>query len=190
MASNWTNFVEWWDKMADGVKVFFNQPVPIIGCTVLSLLVFVLTVLSKTSWGKKGINWCKNQISFLVAGFKELKEGTEKEVKEIKEFSETERQKLEAQYSELSELIVAVAENSHNAKVKSALLKYKEKTDSIKTSFDSYVEEKVAQANDEKYKSQLDDLNNRINELLEKVENTAQNGEKELTTAFETKEGD
>lgn len=165
------------DLFIDKVKDFFNQPIPIIGCSIGFLLVFVLVIFSKTSFGKRWILKLKALIEELKESFRALKKYVEESIATIKSYSETEIKKIEGQYSELSSLIVVIAENSHNIKVKEALLVYKEKADKCKNDFEGYIEDKIAAANDEKYKSEIEYLKSRIEELVEKVEKSPLNSE-------------
>ena len=51
--------MEWWDTFVEGIKTFWNQPIPIIGFTVGALIVGILSIMAKTSIGKKALNEIK-----------------------------------------------------------------------------------------------------------------------------------
>lgn len=177
-----------WDIFVNGLKEFFNQQVPIIGCTIGFVLIFALVIISKTSIGTKALKKLKSWYEELVRSYRLFKEVVEKMLNEQKEFYESELKKAEAKYYEIANLIVLIAENTHNEKVKSALIEYKEKVDLTKTNFEEYintiVNEKVSEATskfedtkaklEEEYKIALDGYKSKFEEILKEYEKLAQ----------------
>jgi len=124
----------WFDKVSEWLTNFFNQPVPIIGCSVLALIVFVLTVLSKTSIGKKSLNFLKGQIEEINKQSKEYleiaeksKEQTIKEIEAIKELYEKAIKEKDEKVAELEQLVIKVSKNLHNKNVKELIDNYENK---------------------------------------------------------------
>lgn len=177
-----------WDIFVNGLKEFFNQQVPIIGCTIGFALIFALVIISKTSIGTKALKKFKSWYEELVTGYHSFKEEAEKKLNEQKEFYESELKKAEAKYYEITNLIVLIAENTHNEKVKSALIEYKDRVDLTKTNFEEYlnnlVSEKVDEVTskfedtkaklEEEYKIALDDYKSKFDEILKEYEKVAQ----------------
>lgn len=48
-----------WNAFVEGFKTFWNQPVPIIGFTVGTVILGILAIVGKTSIGKKALNKIK-----------------------------------------------------------------------------------------------------------------------------------
>lgn len=114
-----------WETISANIKDFFNQPVPIIGSTIGALLIFVLSVISKTSIGKKALNELKNKYNKLTTEFLTILESFKKHKEKIDETLKVQKEALEIALKEkqeeidkLEELIIAISENIHNAKVK------------------------------------------------------------------------
>ena len=124
--------MEWWSNFVEGLKTFWNQPVPIIGFTVGTLVVAFLTILSKTSFGKRAIKELKNMFSTLKNMWLESKNNYDKIVaikdEEIKILTETYESKLaviQAENIHCKDIIIEIAENINNVKVKEIIKKYK-----------------------------------------------------------------
>lgn len=158
-----------WDQIVENIKTFFSQPVPIICCSVGSLLIFVLTVFSKTSLGKKALNELKNLIAITTARIGELnnsitshKEDTEKKIEELKQSYQDKLAMVEEEKTNLEELLYAIAENINNVKIKELVANYKEKADKRINDISDVVNEELL-----KYKDSLDKEYQRKYDLLE-----------------------
>lgn len=140
------SFADWLRAAWHLVKDFFNQPVPIIGCTVGFALVFILKIISTTSIGQKGLKKIKDELSIFKTDF----EGKEQEIKverdkfiteinalvkeheeEIARYKELLNQvdtkykelldQADTKYNELKDLVMNIASNLHNKKIKDIL---------------------------------------------------------------------
>lgn len=183
-----------WNEIVANVKDFFNQPVTIIGSSVLFFLIFILVIFSKTSIGKKVLKKLTSAISNLIAQFNVFKSEVKSQLDEgLKKYEEKELQ-VEAKVAVLEEVVMIIAENSHNVKVKEAMEKCKEKL-SICTDYEKLVEEKVLSAK-EKYemeaKEKLDSYETyykeqkaHLDELVEQAEKAAQIAQKRANSLIE-----
>lgn len=183
-----------WNEIVANVKDFFNQPVTIIGSSVLFFLIFILVIFSKTSIGKKVLKKLTSAISNLIAQFNVFKSEVKSQLDEgLKKYEEKELQ-VEAKVAVLEEVVMIIAENSHNVKVKEAMEKCKEKL-SICIDYEKLVEEKVLSAK-EKYemeaKEKLDSYETyykeqkaHLDELVEQAEKAAQIAQKRANSLIE-----
>lgn len=126
-------FQDWLYTAWGAVKDFFNQPIPIIGCTVGFLLISILTIISKTSFGKKWINtlktWfndLKNDFVNTVNEWKAFKDNQEKRFEEMKAEQKAEIEKLKEENEELINFICSVLSKSTNKRIKTEVEKYLE----------------------------------------------------------------
>ena len=162
---DWTKISENWDVFVNGLKEFFNQPVPIIGCSVAALLVCVLTILSKTSFGKKLLFRLKTMILDIKFEMEAWIKLADQELKDIKQYTESEVLKTGALVGECVKLLEIVCENSHNAKIKEAYTEFKANTEQVKLDFENYVAEKI----EETHLDEINQLKDQIKLLSEAV---------------------
>lgn len=129
------------DQFFEAVKEFFNQPVPIIGCTIGFLLISILTILAKTSIGKKallrlqsGFAEVHEKYRLLIDLHNDTVKHYEKEIAARDEYIkqiETKYQEIidevVAKYEEEKDKIIDILEDLPNKKVQQKLLTYKKK---------------------------------------------------------------
>ena len=120
------------DQFIELVKDFFNQPIPIIGCSVGFALIFVLTVISKTSLGKKALVEMKNYFASVKAEYEAFKKlhnqyvaDKEKEIALIKEQCEQLISQIKEEAKARDDEILAVLSEIPNKKVQEKLLELK-----------------------------------------------------------------
>lgn len=165
-----------WNEIVENIKTFFNQPVPIIGCTIGFALIFALAVISKTSIGtrvlKKLTAWY-NEIKEKVTAF--IQEMNKKAVEMENKYNE-QISIAEAKWHKADELLTLIVENSHNVKIKEAYENYKKSIEGYVTDFEielkAEIEEKVAEiknAEIDMLKSQIEQLVKKVNEIDKKV---------------------
>lgn len=123
-----------WQEICQAIKDFFNQPVPIICCSIGTLLVFVLVIFSKTSLGKKALNTLKGlikeltkQITDLIDKFKGFKEDVNKTLEQQNKILENALNEKQQEIDDLKALVEIIARNTHNVKSIQALEEYKRK---------------------------------------------------------------
>ena len=169
-----------WDVFVEGLKEFWNQPVPIIGFTVGTCIVGLAFIISKTQIGKKALNKLKALYNDLKARieaalirfsqmekeYEEFKEKANEAVKnkenEIRELTANYELKLNNYKNELlkqGELLKIVCENSVNKKIKEAYENYKPEI------LDLPVSEIKAQI-EEQVKTQYDERIAKLEELI------------------------
>lgn len=170
------------EAIVNAIKDFFNQPVPIIGITLGSLLMVILTVISKTSFGKKSIRELTKQYNQLSSGFDEVKETTDTKRKELEDWAKEKIEIIQSQYNELCAFIILIAENINNVKIKEAAKSFVEKMRLHEKDFEGFVEKVV---NDERnkivsqYENALLEYKAKLDDLISKMEGQIENGEKE-----------
>lgn len=120
------------DQFIELVKDFFNQPIPIIGCSVGFALIFVLTVISKTSLGKKALVEMKNYFAGVKAEYEAFKKlhnqyvaDKEQEIALIKEQCEKTISQIMEEAKARDDEILAVLSEIPNKKVQEKLLELK-----------------------------------------------------------------
>ena len=115
----------WFQDFMTWIKDFFNRPVPIIGFTVGALVIAVLTILSKTSFGRKAIRTMKQYCADLKVQFVTLKEESEKKLEEQKQSYEEKLALVEYNRKQEREFIIEALSSIHNVGVQHALEQYK-----------------------------------------------------------------
>jgi len=134
------------DTIVNAIKEFFNQPVPIIGITVGSLLMLILTILSKTSIGQKALRQFKKWYEELKLAFTNYKKESDETLQKVKDYYEEELQKAKSEYNALCKFTMSIASNINNVKVKEALADFEKQIDLSKSDYQGYVESKIEEA--------------------------------------------
>lgn len=195
-----------WNEIVANIKDFFSQPIPVIGVSIGFLLIFVLVIFSKTSIGKKALNFLKEKVIGIENGFNSFKNDMMQEREKLVNFYQEEQTKADAKIAVLEELLLEVAENTHNAKIKEKVEEAKSKLSITKTRYEELIESKVNEAkkqvssiadtlkekaNDEiqkvreKYESELKAYKDKFDNLLIELENNAQNAQKQANSLIE-----
>lgn len=139
-----------WNEIVANVKDFFNQPVTIIGSSILFLLIFILVIFSKTSLGKKVLKKLTSAITNLIAQFNAFKSEVKSQLDEGLKKYEEEKLQIEAKVATLEKICLIIAENTHNEKIKGAVSELKSELSICKTNYEELVEKRVLSAK-EKY---------------------------------------
>lgn len=169
-----------WDQIVNTINAFFNTPVPIICCSVGSLLIFIIAVISKTSIGKKALNKLTKQYNEITDIYQKAKVDYEKHITELKQDYETKLALVQAKRDDVEKLLIYVCENTNNKKVKEALELYKQSTTKVVEISDlvSEKEKEVRKECEEKLnyfesqvKNKLIELDALIKEKQEEIEN-------------------
>lgn len=109
----------------EDIKDFASQPVPVIGFTVGAVVVAALTILSKTSFGRKAIKTMKQLCADLKIQFDALKEESEKKLEEQKQFYEEKLALVEYNRKQEREFTIKALSSIHNVAVQHTLEQYK-----------------------------------------------------------------
>ena len=126
-----------WQQIKEFIAHLLSQPVPIICCSVGSLLVFVLVIISKTSIGKKALNTLRQWIIDFIAKVSAILTEIKNENEKLKQ--ENEKLKIDLQIAlnekqdkidKLEKLVEQIALNTHNVKSIECLRTYKEEKES------------------------------------------------------------
>lgn len=192
---DWATFVETLKQWALAVKDFFNQPVPIIGCTIGFLLITILSILSKTSWGKKSINKVMGSVNTLKSETALKLSETSQMIELVKNEYNEKLALSESKSQEIENLLLNISEQLHNKKIKEYVEEYRKTKDETKLQVNNLVEqsskaidikmsefqeqmnaykkelEKQYQEMIEKYQSELAQMQEKLNEKKEIAEN-------------------
>jgi len=177
-----------WEEISYNIEQFWNKPVPIIGFTIGTLVIMFLVIFAKTSFGRKSLNYLKNKYAELNDGFNKAKEYYEEAIKakdeliankdkyieELKSMYEEKLALVQLNKDKEKEIIIAIASNINNVKIKKIIEEYK-KLPEI-TDIDAALDEKRKQLESEyeaKYQEVLEKLNELkpVEEIKEVIEN-------------------
>lgn len=124
-----------WDLIVENIKIFFNQPVPIIGCTIGFALMFILVIVSKTSIGKKSLNKIKKinadlkkQYDELIVKNEQSKKELDSKIANLKNEYEKLLQESIDKYNELETLLLNISSNIHHREINKLIKQHKAKT--------------------------------------------------------------
>ena len=141
----------------ENVMVFINQPLPIVGISLLTIGGIVLTIFSRTSWGKKALqdlvnkfNELKHDVDIRTAEMLECVEKAEKNVEETKLILAQYKSELDT----FAEQLAVACETSPNAKIREyakTIRAKKEEIDTLyaekKNELAKSVDERIAEQN-------------------------------------------
>lgn len=141
----------------ENVMVFINQPLPIVGISLLTIGGIALTIFSRTSWGKKALQDLANKFNELKHDM-DIKTAEMLECVEKAEKREEETKLILAEYkSELdtfAEQLAVACETSPNAKIREyakTIRAKKEEIDTLyaekKSELAKSVDERIAEQN-------------------------------------------
>lgn len=162
--------MNWFNQCVEWLDAFFSRPVPILCCSVGALIVLILTIISKTSIGKKSLRQLKQLYSSLVGEYKSYKDESEKVIKELTNAYETKLALIESKKEETEQLLLNIANCINNKKVKELVDAYKGK--SHLTEISDVVKLQVEKVKDE-YLEKVAELETRLLKL-EELENGGQ----------------
>lgn len=141
----------------ENVMVFINQPLPIVGISLITIGGIALTIFSRTSWGKKALKDLEEKVNNLVAKAKAYEEEAKSCADEMKSTNEETKLILAEYKSELdtfAEQLAVACETSPNAKVREyakTIRAKKEEIDTLyaekKNSLAKSVDERIAEQN-------------------------------------------
>jgi hypothetical protein len=141
----------------ENVIVLAKQPLPIIGVSIITFGGVVLTILSRTSWGKKALKVLEEKVNDLVAKAKNYEEEAKACVDEAKSVNEETKLILAEYKSELdtfAEQLAVACETSPNAKIREyakTIRAKKEEIDTLyaekKNNLAKSVDERIAEQN-------------------------------------------
>ena len=161
----------------DGIREFINQPLPIVGVSIVGVGSMLWLVLSKLGYGKKALNEMKQDIVDFKAKANETKDKAQeyydlalKYQSETKVILSNYDSKIESCFVELEK----VCETMPNAKIKELGKEIKEKYGLLKNelnekldNLDTYIESKEKAFD---YEKAYNDLLSKVERLEEKYE--------------------
>lgn len=196
-----------WDSIVAAIKEFFNQDITVIISSIITIATSVLVIISKTSIGKKALNWCKAKVNDIEKTAQIAREKVtnvenlaQNKIDELKAEYEAKSRVLVSYFECLEQAFVQTVELIPNAKVQNQLTEFKSQFDEQKAQIlqiigptyeetQKIIDEKVAEAHSQiadKEKA-LDDALERANNLLAILETQTEENE-EITNGEERKE--
>jgi len=122
-----------WNEITYNIEQFWNKPVPIIGFTIGTLIIGIIVIISKTSFGRKWILRFKDWYQELNVKYNEAIEAKDKIIAEKDEIIANLTKEYETKIALLNEnrnkereMIIAIAENINNVKIKKLVEEFKQ----------------------------------------------------------------
>lgn len=141
----------------ENVIFFINQPLPIVGISLITIGGIALTIFSRTSWGKKALKDLEEKVNNLVAKAKAYEEEAKSCADEMKSTNEETKLILAEYKSELdtfAEQLAVACETSPNAKIREYAKTIRAKKEGIdtlyaekKSNLAKSVDERIAEQN-------------------------------------------
>ena len=133
----YNGFTEWVGDAWNWIKDFFNQPIPIIGVSILFVTLFVLKIVATTTIGKRGLRKLEKSFNDFVSETNSLLRHNEKQEEEFKkdvhkaigfyeDKNEIEKKEMFIKIAKLEALVLKISEENHNRNVKKLIAEYKE----------------------------------------------------------------
>lgn len=165
-----------WEQISYNIEQFWNKPIPIIGFTVGAVIVGVLFILAKTSIGRKALNELKKKYNEIIDFKNSIEDKYNKLIEEKDKLIEEKGkiiEELQHQYDDKlalvqankdkeKEIIIAIAENINNVKIKKIIEEYK-KLPEI-TDISEVLEAKKEELEDN-YKTKYEEILKKLEEI-------------------------
>lgn len=147
------------NELYSDIKGLLNYPLPIIGISVLTLVLGIVKIVSMTDFGKKRINYLSTKINALESEITTKKEQIDSKVKEIQELKAT----YQGEIDYLRGVLQEVCSTSPNKKIKEIGVKLGDKWEETKND--------IAIASSEYYNQAKETLRVSYSELKEYIDN-------------------
>lgn len=165
-----------WEQIVSWFDVTFNKPLPVVGVSLTVIIITAFRLFAKSSFGKKQIRKAEAKAEEVKANFEtkkkefedkinEYKEECDKKISAIQEFYETSLAQYQASLDASNELLMCLAENSHNEVVKQKVIEYKTKLASQQT----IMTQKINEVRFE-YEKKVKELEDMFNEIKERID--------------------
>lgn len=185
-------FLLTWQEFVEGAKTFFNQPVPVIGCTIGALCIAILTIISRTSIGKKALkkltnlfNESKNKVDNVYNEYQNFKKEKEQEIKDIKELYEEQKRAIKEEYenklaivksdyNKLNDFAISIGENIHNKNITKLIGEYKDKATNEIVGISEVVDKEVENARityKEQFEQEIKAISENYAKVIEELKN-------------------
>lgn len=145
-------------RLYTDIKSLLNYPLPIIGISVLTLVLGIVKIVSMTDFGKKRIDYLTNKINGLESEITTKKEQIDNKVKEIQELKTT----YQGEIDYLKCVLQEVCSQSPNKKIKEIGTKLNDKWEDTKND--------IALASKDYYNQAKETLSVKYSELKEYVD--------------------
>ena len=133
----YNGFTEWVGDAWNWIKDFFNQPIPIIGVSILFLTLFILKIIATTTIGKKGLRKLQKSSDDFVEKVEvllhrkeeqdeEFKRAVAKTIEGYERFNNNKNNERDRKIAKLEALVLKISEENHNRNVKKLITEYKE----------------------------------------------------------------
>lgn len=170
-------------NMLDTVSFYLNQPLPIVGISVLTICLVLLKIFSSTSFGKKVINEAKKEVADAKTEFEvktqkilEVEKNLENKEQEMKDEYQKKIETVYAQFDYFENSIFKSLKEIPNAKVQAELTKFEEGYKQKKEELGLIVGNGytvIEDALEEMKKEMLKEVKGILNEEKERVDNQA-----------------
>ena len=184
--------MNWFDTLVENIKIFWNQPVPIIGFSVGMVIVGACFIISKTQFGKKKLNQlselvkkavnemeqCKKALLDTNNKFVEYKANKEQEIKDLTNNYETKLSAYKGELDKINGILESICDNSHNVNVKNAYENYVKD----KINVDLLPTSEIIKEAENNIKSEYDEKLNSVINLVKELEVKVYGEERPNTT--------
>lgn len=121
-----------WDQLVAAIKEFFNQPVVVIVTSIASTVVGAITIISKTSFGKRAIHSMKKRIAEIL----ETVHSSNEKINDVEKLARERIESLKAEYEIKTKVLASqfdffltsvfkIIELYPNVKIQNAILELK-----------------------------------------------------------------
>lgn len=181
-----------WNAFVEGIKEFFAQPVPIIGCTIGALCIAILSILARTSVGKKSLkkltnlyNDGKTKVDGVYNEYQAFKKEKEQQLKQLESeyvyYKEQVKKEYEnklaiatSQIDNLRTLLLDISANLHNNKIKEIVESYKENANTEIKGISEIIDKEVDNARityKEQFEQEIKCIAENYSKIIEELKN-------------------
>lgn len=172
-----------WEQFCAGFKDFINQPLSIILGTIISVVLVALTIIGKTSFGKKQFLVLKSKIEIASTKLKDKEQELENALESFKEFKESKEQEIKTltndfdaklyaykeEISKLETLCLNMAKNVNNKHIQELVMNYEQNRIDIDKLNVSDIVENAKKEVKEQFEEKVDELCKKVDEKLNEL---------------------
>ena len=152
----------------DTLSYYINQPLPIVGISVLTLCIFAWELYSHSAIGKKQLKQFKKEAEEVKEEFNEYKDKVEDWIENLQIEYEDKLVGVYSQFNLYESNIIGIIKEIPNKKVQDAVLKYEQEYETKKKEIENIIVDGYP-AIEEKLK-ELDTIKSEFEEVIRKYE--------------------